>query len=152
VISLLYDPSAYDNLTINEIDAQFASLIHAKLKEQSALAFQPRRIARSDTVDETDDNMPALLLPPEYPLCNDSIDNNTSSDAKLPPEGDHIASRVGGRRQGNSLLSYAHHVASLDLPTQVTQRDEFAVNLAEYIDPIAGSDPSCPNRLDSTKF
>ena len=36
-----YDPSAYDNLTINEVDAQFASFINAKLKEQS-VAFQQR--------------------------------------------------------------------------------------------------------------
>jgi len=86
--------------------------------------------------------MPALL-PPEYPLCNDSIDSDTNSDADIvPPEEDHIASRVGRRhRQGNSLLSYAHHVASLVLPAQMTQRDELAVDLAESIDPIAAGDP-----------
>jgi len=87
--------------------------------------------------------MPALL-PPKYPLCNDSIDSNTDSDANIvPPEEDHIASRVGRRhRQGNSLLlSYAHHVASLVLPAQKTQRDELAVDLAEFIDPIAAGDP-----------
>jgi hypothetical protein len=137
-----YDPSAYDNLTINEVDAKFASYIVAKLKEQS-VAFQKRQqVGRRNTVNDADDDMPALL-PPEYPLCNDSIDSNTTSDADIvPPEEDHIASRVGRRhRQGNSLLSYAHHVASLVLPAQMAQRDELAVNLAESIDPIAAGDP-----------
>ena len=36
-----YDPSAYGNLTIDEVDARFASFIDAKLKEQS-VAFQQR--------------------------------------------------------------------------------------------------------------
>ena len=69
--------------------------------------------------------MPALL-PLEYPLCYDSIDSNTGSDAHIvPPEEDLIASRVGRRhRQENSLLSYANHVASLVLPAQMTQQDE----------------------------
>jgi len=54
---------------------------------------------------------------------------------------------VGRRhRQGNSLFSYPHHIASLVLPAQITQRDELAVDLAESIDSIAagnpGSDPT----------
>ena len=76
--------------------------------------------------------MPALL-PLEYPLCNDSIDSDTNSDADIvPPEEDLIASRVGRRhRQGNSLLSYAHHVASLVLPCQMIQRDMVGVTEEE---------------------
>ena len=141
-----YDPSAYDNLTIDEVDAQFASFINPNLKEQSVDFQQRQQVGRRNTVNDADDDMPALL-PLEYPLCNESIDSNTDSDANIvPPEEDHIASRVG--RQGNSLLSYAHHVASLVLPAQMTQLDDLAVNLAESIDPIAAGDPGS----DSTPF
>jgi hypothetical protein len=137
-----YDPSAYDNLTIIEFDAQFASFINAKLKEQSVAFQQRQQVGRRNTVDDADDDMPALL-PPGYPLCNDSVDNNTGSDAGIvPPEEDHIASRVGRcHRQGTSLLSYTHHVAFLVLPAQMTLRDKLAVDLAESIDPIAAGDP-----------
>jgi len=119
-----YDVQAYDNLTIDEVDAKFASLIDAKLKEQSVAFQQRQQAALSNTGNDADDDMPALL-PPDYPLCDDSVDSDTNSDADIvPPEEDHIASRVGRRhRQGTSLLSYAHHVASLVLPAQMTQRD-----------------------------
>jgi len=151
-----YDPSAYDYLTMDEVDAQFASFIDAKLKEQSVAFQQRQQVGCSNTVNDADDDMPALL-PPEYPLCNDSIDSDTNSDAGIVhPEEDHIASRVGRHHcQGNSLLSYAHHVASLVLPFQMTQRDESAVNPSIQLQPatlILIPLPSCPNRVDSTKF
>ena len=85
-----------------------------------SVAFQQRQqVGRRNTVNDADDDMPALL-PPEYPLCNDSIESDTNSDANIaPPEEDHIASRVGRRhRQENSLLSYANQVASLVLPAK----------------------------------
>ena len=57
----LYDPSAYDNLTIDEVDAQFASLINAKLKEQSVAFQQRQQVGRSNT------STMSMMKRPSYP-------------------------------------------------------------------------------------
>jgi hypothetical protein len=81
-----YDPSEYENLTIDEVDAQFASMPSSRSKVLPSNNASKLPAATPSTI-------PMITCRPSYPqntlsAAINSIDSYTNSDADVPPEED----------------------------------------------------------------